>query len=452
VDRHDGLGSFYRNLIAAALSVVCGGAAAADLLSLYRIAHDSDPTFEVARYTRDATEQKVPQARAGLLPTVGISGNDGRTHANTEFSDQPTVDRNVTAWTWSLQLTQPILRMQNVYAYKESLAQEDAAEARLAQAEQDLILRLAQAYFDELTAEDALSAAGAQLRAMEEQWRQAKRGFETGVRAITDVHEAKSKLDDAKAQQVAAQNDVESKLAELERIVGPVTGHLAALGEAPVMPAPEPANVDAWMEQAREQNPSVRAQTGAVEAAEAEISRNRAEHLPTLDLTVSRGGNFSSGSLTTPLNYSTNARSVQTGVQLTIPLFAGGGVNARISEAVANRSKEAAQLEEDRRKAAADARQAYSGIVNGLARVDALESAIVSGESAVKGNQVGYRMGLRINTDVLSAQQQLYASRRDLSKARYDVLLNGLRLKAAAGVLTEADVEDVNRMLTEMRE
>jgi outer membrane protein len=420
---------------------------AADLLSLYRIAHDSDPTFEVARYTREAADERVPQARAGLLPTVAASGNNGHTHASTAFSDQPTVDRNVLARTWTLQLTQPILRLPNLYAYRESVAQATAAEAKLAQAEQDLIVRLAQAYFDVLTAEEALSAADAQLRAFEDQWMQAKRGFETGVRAVTDVHEAKAKLDDAKAQQVSAQNDVESKRADLERIVGPVPGRLAALGDAPVMPKPEPADPGAWMAQAREQNPEVRAQQATVEAAEAEISKNRSEHLPTLDLTVGRGGNFSSGSLTTPLNYSTNARSVQAGIQFNIPLFAGGGTSARVREAIASRNKEVAQLEDTRRKAATDAKQALSAIVNGFARIEALSSAVLSAESAVKGNQVGYRMGLRINTDVLSAEQQLFLSRRDLSKARYDVLLQGLRLKAAAGVLSEADVDALNRML-----
>jgi outer membrane protein len=190
-------------------------------------------------------------------------------------------------------------------------------------------------------------------------------------------------------------------------------------------------------------------QKAALDAAESGIRKNRAEHLPTLDLTASYGSNFSSGSLATPVDFSTRAQSQQAGVQLTIPLYAGGATSSRVVEAVANKSKTLAQLEEARRKAGADAKQAYAAIVNGLSQIDALESAVESGGSSVKGNKIGYKLGIRINSDVLAAEQQLYTSRRDLVKARYDTLLQGLKLKAAAGVLGEVDLETINSSLKE---
>jgi outer membrane protein len=391
----------------------------------------------------------VPQARAGLLPTLGLTGNDNGTRAKTTFSNVPAVSREVHAWNWALQLTQPLIRLQNVYAYLGSTAQADAAEAQYAFAEQDLILRVVEAYFDVLVAEEGVAVASVQLRSMEEQWAQAKRGFESGLRAVTDVYEAKSKADLARAQQVVAANELENKRADLEKIVGAVPVHLAALGPTIALPAPQPKDPLAWANQAREQHPLVRMQESALKADEAEVNRNRAEHLPTLDLTVAKGANYQSGSLTTPVDYSMDARTTQAGIQLNVPLFAGGATNAKVGEAIANRSKTRAQLEEARRKAAADAKQAYAGIVSGLAQIEALESAVISGESAVKGNQMGYQIGLRINSDVLSAEQQLYTSKRDLVKARYDVLLQGLRLKAAVGLLGEADLESINRYLME---
>jgi outer membrane protein len=425
-------------------------AAAASLLDVYRLAQANDPTYEVARYTLEAAREKIPQARAGLLPTLAVNGSDNRNRARTNFSDYPQMDRDVRAWTWTLQLTQPLIRAQNVFAYSESQSLVEQAEAQFALAEQDLILSVAQAYFDVLVAEEAVAAASAQEKAMAMQWAQAKRGFETGVTAITDVHEAKSKSDSARFQRVAAENDLEVKRSELERIVGQVPDHLARLAPQKVVPRPQPADPQAWIGQAREASPAVRTQKAAFEAADAEVSRNRSEHLPTLDAVASYGSNYSSGSLTTPADYSTRMRQRQIGVQLTIPIFAGGATNSKVAEAIANRSKAQAQLEEARRKAAAEARQAYAAIISGLSQIEALESAVESGQSSVKGNKAGYQLGIRINSDVLGAEQQLYASQRDLAKARYDTLFQGLKLKAAAGALSEADVVTVNALLVDL--
>lgn len=423
-------------------------ARSADLLEVYHLAQANDPTYQSAHYTLLAAEQKIPQARAGLLPVVSLNGNDNVNRISSQFGNTPEVKRDINAWTWTLQLTQPLIRAQNLYAYKESESIVDQARAEFSVAEQDLILRVAQAYFDVLVAQSSIDVADAQLHAAEEQMALAKRSFELGKTAITDVHEAKSRADLARSQRIAANNDLNSKRAELEKAVGDVPETLVPLLPEKIIPNPQPDDVKAWVAQARENNPAVKAPRAALAAAETEISRNRAEHLPTLDLVASYGQNYSSGTPNLPNDFSTQATSSQAGLQLTVPIYAGGATSSKVVEAIANRDKAAAQLEEAKRKAATDAKQAYAAIVNGLAQIQALESAVDSSKSAVHGNQVGYKLGIHINIDVLNAEQQLYTAQRDLIKARYDTLFQGLKLKAAAGELNEADVMAVNGFLT----
>jgi outer membrane protein len=429
---------------------------AADLLDIYRRAQDKDPTFEAARHGLEAVRQRIPQARAGLLPTIALNGGNSQNRSDVDFgASSPAQDRDIRSWNWTLQLTQPLLRLQNVHAYDEAEHLAEQALAQFVQAEQELILRVAQAYFDVLAAEDGIAVADAQIRAMSEQFAIARRGFENGTTTITDTHEAKSRIDLARAQRVEAQNELETRRAELEKIVGDapeslgesLTESLAVLRPSFIAPTPRPDEAREWIGQARDKHPLVRAQRAALAAAEAAVRKNRAEHLPTLDLVASHGRSHTSGSLDTPVDYSTASRSNVIGVQLTIPLFSGGATQARVAEAIAGRDRTRADLEAARRQAATEARQAFSGIANGLSKIEALASAVESGRSAVQGNQVGYRLGLRINIDVLNAEQQLYASQRDLTQARYDTLMQGLKLKAAAGVLGEADLETINRML-----
>lgn len=429
------------------LGVLSVNAGADDLLQVYHMAQENDPTFEAAKYALAAAQEKIPQARAGLLPAINLNGNYNRTSADTAYTNVPNVTRDVNSWTWTLQLTQPLLRMQNIYAYTESQSLVEEAVAQYAQAEQDLILRVAQAYFDVLVAQESVTAADAQVKAMEEQLSVTEHGYKAGASTVTDVHEAKSKADIARAQQVAAQNDLDNKRAELEKLIGPPPKQLAALQSTVVTPRPDPIDPDAWVTQAKENNPAVRAQKAILDAAEADIKKNRAEHLPTLDFVASMGDNYSSGSLTNPVDFSTRSKSQMAGVQFTVPLYAGGATSSRVTEAIANKNKARAQLEEARRKAGADAKQAYAGIMSGLSAIEALRSAVESGESSVKGNKAGYQLGIRINSDVLTAEQQFYASVRGLAKSRYDTLLQGLKLKASAGALTEADLMAINEML-----
>ena len=202
-----------------------------------------------------------------------------------------------------------------------------------------------------------------------------------------------------------------------------------------------------WITQARENNPLVRAQTAVVEADRLEVDRANSDHLPTVDLLVTASRNSSNHSLTTPDDYSTRARQGQISFQVNVPIFSGGAVIAKVSEARSNLSKAEADLEAAVRTAASDAQHAFVGINKGLAQVDALTVAVQSGASALKGNQAGFKAGVRANVDVLNAEQQLFAAQRDLSKARYEVLLQSMKLKAAAGILGEADVASINALL-----
>jgi outer membrane protein len=419
----------------------------ANLLQIYRLAQSNDPIFESARYTLAAAQHKIPQARAGLLPVISLNGNENNTTASSVFGSDPAVRREINAWSLTLQLTQPLVRIQNIYSYNESTYLNEQAQAQLKQAEHDLILRVTQAYFEVLIAQESIDVSVAQLKAAEEQLALAKRGFETGVNAITDIHEAKSRADLAYSQRITALNDLEAKHAELEKILGQETKQIAPLQSIVRVPKPQPDNVREWLEQARISNPSVLAAQAALNAAESAVKKNRAEHAPTLDLVASHGLDYSSGNVSTPSDFQTRTLSNKVGIQFTVPLFAGGGVNARVGEAIANVGKAAAELEIARRKAGADAKQAYSAIVNGLVQIEALESAVQSSNSAATGKKAGYKLGVNKNIDVLNASQQLYTAQRDLVKSRYDTLLQGFRLKAASGILSEEDVYQVNQLL-----
>ncbi|MFJ4292112.1 TolC family outer membrane protein [Cupriavidus sp. NPDC089707] len=436
-----------RSAMAAAVALCASHASAIDLLSVYRLAQGGDPTFEASRYALEAGREKLPQARAGVLPSINLSGNGSRQNGQANFAGSPYQDRNVNSWAWNLQLSQPVVRVASWIGVAQAGAQVEQAEAQFAQAESDLILRTAQAYFDLLTARDSVTVAKAQLKAVEQQRVLAKRRYDVGEATITDVYEAQSRHDLGRSQLVQALNDQEARQAELERLVGALPEPLAGLKAEVVLPSPEPMDVNAWMGNARENNPAVRTQMAAVEVAEKEVSKNRAAHLPTLDFTAGYGRNYTSGSMTSPADIENRVRSGTIGLQLTIPLYQGGAVNSRVTEAIANRYKSRAELEAARRQAATQARQAFGGVTSGLSQVDALTSAVTSSLDAVNANKIGYRIGTRVNIDVLNAEQQLFAAQRDLAKARYDTILQGLRLKAAAGSLAEGDVVAVNALL-----
>lgn len=418
---------------------------AINLLQVYQEALANDPVYASARYSLSAGEERETQGRAGLLPQVGVGGNYTRT--GTEFSSGALTSNSYSISTgYTLSLTQPLLRWANWESYQQSKLSVAASEAQFAQAQQDLIVRVAQAYFDVLAAQDALASVQTQKVAITEQLASAKRNFEVGTATITDTHEAQARYDLALAQEAAATNDLEIRRSALQQIIGKPAGELSALRPGVKLSAPEPAQIEQWVNSAEMQNYGVVGQQLTLEIAQREIKRNRAGHTPTVDLVASRSHlNQSGPSLTIPTGVIANSNAV--GVQWNIPLFSGFAVTSKVRESIALADKARTDLENARRIAAQNARQSFLSVSNGLAQVRALEAAEVSSQSALESNQLGYQVGVRINIDVLNAQQQLYSTRRDLSKARYDTLVNGLRLKSAASLLKEEDLAQLNGML-----
>ncbi len=414
---------------------------AIDLMQVYGEALANDPVYASARSTLSAGQERAIQGRAGLLPVIGAGGSYTRV-------DQEALGRTsqFNSNVYQVQLTQPLLRVANWESYQQGKLSVSASEAQFAQVRQDLIVRVGQAYFDVLAAQDALTFLKAQETAITEQLASAKRNFEVGTATITDTNEAQARYDLAIAQQIAAQNDLEVKRTALQQIIGKPPVSLSVLRAGVTLTPPAPAAIEPWVSSAEQQNFGVVGQQLALEIATREIRRNRAGHYPTLDLIASRSRSAQSGSAFAGANGAGISNAI--GVQWAIPIFSGFAVDSKVRETIALEDRARNDLENARRTAAQAARQSFLGVNNGLAQVNALQAAEVSSQSSLESNRLGYQVGVRINIDVLNAQQQLFQTRRDLARARYDTLMSGLRLKSAAGTLQEQDLAQVNLLLT----
>ncbi len=418
---------------------------AADLMQVYRDAQDNDPTFAAARSVLEAGREKAPQGRSGLLPSLSLSGNTTWNETEISLHGGATLSKpNYNSNGYQLTLSQPLFRWQNWVTYDQAKIQVVQAEVNFNQARQDLILRVAQAYFDVNYATENLKAVKANKTAIAQQLESAKKNFEVGTATITDTHEAQARYDLASAQEIAAESDLEVKQHALAAILGKEPGLLATVRkDAPLTP-PQPSDMNQWVAAAEKDSLAVQVQQANADIAAREVDKQRAGHYPTLDLVANKGHSKSflqayGGA------YDTDFQNI--GLQLNIPLFQGGLVVSRQREAAANRNAAESGLEASRRGAALAARQYYLGVVNGLAQVRALQAALISSQSALESNKLGYEVGVRINIDVLNAENQVYVTRRDLAKATLDTLMAQLRLKAAVGALGDDDVAQVNSLL-----
>jgi outer membrane protein len=434
-------------LLLLSIGLAAGQASAADLLSVYRDAAGYDAQFAAARASLDAGREKLPQARAGLLPNLGVGANTtwNKTSVTTLTTPPMSGDINYNSNGWTATLTQPLFRWQNWAAYQQGKLSVVLAEAQFRSAEQDLIVRVAQAYFDVLLAQETLATARAQQRAIAEQLESAKRNFEVGTATITDTHEAQARFDLAVATEIAARNDLMVKNEVLRVLTGKGPETLKALRAGTQINSPQPDEIDPWAESAQAGNPAVAQAQAAFEIAGEEVSKQRAGHYPSIDLVATSGRSGAGYAMTAGAGMDTRVNTV--GVQLSLPVFAGGAIASRDREAVALRQKAQADLENARRQAALGARQAYLGVTSGLSQVKAYEAALASSQAALDSNKLGYEVGVRINIDVLNAQGQLYDTQQKLAKARFDTLMAQLKLKAAAGSLAEDDLQAINALL-----
>jgi len=424
------------------------GVEAEDLFQVYRDAQRYDAAYSSARQTLEAGREKLPQGRALVLPTLNLTGSATRSRFDIDSND-PAISasfvRSTNAASYTLTLTQPLYRPQNMLQYEQGEYQVRQAEATFALAYQDLVIRVSQAYFDALAAIDTLNLVRAQKAAISEQLAQAKRNFEVGTATITDTHEAQARYDLIIAQEIAAQNDLENKRRALQLVTGKEYTQLKPLRSQIRLSPPVPNDMQSWVDLAEKQSYPVLIQQAVADVAQLETRRASAGHMPTLDLVGTYGTTRDTGSLQSGVGR--DITTSQLSLQLAVPLYQGGSISSREREAAANYLKARQDLENARRTAALTTRQTYLAVINGIAQVGALEQALTSSQSALDSNRLGYEVGVRINIDVLNAQQQLFSTRRDLAVARYNAILNQLRLKAAAGSLREEDLEEVNRAL-----
>jgi len=436
-----------RRLLAIALAAAFGTAApsalAMDLLQAVRAAVEIDPQLSATRAQLAAIQERVPQARAALGPTASATANANLNIADTSVSRT----RDWDSQALGLLASMPLYRPANREVLRQSELSVQIAEVQLAQARQELILRVSQAYFDVLAAQDSLSVVRAQKQAFAEQYESARRNFEVGTATVTDQQEAQARLDLTRAQEVAIENDLAVRRALLAQFIGRAVPDLHTLRRDVAVSGPEAEREGEWASIARAQNNAVRQAELSGEIARREIERQRYGHNPTVDLVTQAQYGRSTNAAASAAGVGVNSQSALIGLQFAMPLYTGGAVDARVREAIALQDKSQFDLENARRVAEQAARQTFLGVRSGLEQVRALTAAERSSLLALESNQLGYQVGVRINIDVLNAAQQLFSTQRDLARARYDVLLNSLRLRNFAGDLSEADVATANALL-----
>ena len=420
-----------------------GTAQAQNLMSLFETARGFDATYKAAQYQYTANLSKGEQAKAVLLPTVGLSANMNKTDVDLIAAAQTVNSQSRTA---TLSASQPLYRPANSATYQQGMRQLELAGIQLKAAEQDLMVRLSQAYFDVLISRESLDFVKAQKVAVAEQLAAAKRNFEVGTSTITDTREAQARYDLVLAQEIAADNDLRIKRLALNQLVGLNNIEPKSLATNAKLTLPVSKSVDDWVQQSSESNPSVIQSRAALEIAKLEIAKAEAGHKPTLDLvagyTPTRYKN-GKGINSSQIDANTNSLTLS----FNVPLFAGFATQNRIKETVALEDKARSDLDAAERNIAQATRTAFFGLQSGIGQVNALQAAEASSQSALDANKLGYQVGVRINIDVLNSQSQLFQTKRDLAKARYDVLLGQLKLQQAAGTLTEADLASINALL-----
>ena len=430
-------------------TLLAGQAFAADLLTIYREALIQDSTYAGAKAQYIGTQERLPQARALLLPNINFGAGTHYNEVNADYPNNPALPAgrfNFYDYNYGVNLTQPLYRRQNDAIYEQAKVQVRQAQNQLSAANQDLITRVAQSYFDVLLARVNLSTIRSQKSAVAEQLEQAKRNFIVGTATITDSREAQARYDLVVAQELVSENDLEVKTRALELIVGKPVGNLAGLGAPVTLNPPEPADMGTWVEQAYQSSLQIALARQNVEIAAQEIKKADAGNYPTLDAVGSLTDNYASNSV---IGIRSDLRSLIVGVQLNIPLYQGGGISSRVREAVAGQERARQDLENARRTVAQQTREAFLGVTSGLGQIKALRQAVGSTTLQLESTKLGQEVGVRTAVDVLNAEQQLAAAQRDLAQAVYNTILSQLKLKAAVGKLAEADLADINGLLKE---
>jgi len=377
-----------RRMFVLILATVAFPAAAEDLVQIYRDALVGDPTLAAARATYNATQEVLPQARSGLLPVLSVLGNANKQDFRENLHSDPstTFTQRFPQYFYTLSASQPLFRMQNWISFDQAKQQIGQSEYVLASAQQDLIVRVAQAYFDVLLAQFTIELTESQKAAVSENLAQAQRNFEVGVATITDTNDAQAKYDQVAAQEISVQNDLDNKIAALRAIIGRTPNQLKRVERSFEPEVPAPNAIEPWIDKALNENYQVR-------------------------------------------------------------IAQGGLVNSRVRQAIANQDAARQNLEQARRAAQLLAQTSFTGVTSGVAQVKALTQAVKSAQVSYDSTKLGLEVGVRTNLDVLNQQQQVYQTRFNLAQSYYAYIINALKLKQAAGTLSDQDVEKINRDL-----
>lgn len=439
-------------LIAASLALHTVPSGAVDLVGAYRQALQHDPSSLAADEALAAGREKAVQGSALLRPRVNLQAGISRIHdhatseAPAPFSTLLPSDGTGTARQASVQLVQPLYD-QNASAAKQQLQEQSAlAQTQFDQSRQDLVLRVADTYFGVIVAEETLRVVQAEKSALLHQRDRAKARFEIGQGKITDLHEAQARLDGVETREVSARSALELRRAQYRETVGSAPVQLTGMAPSFAPRPPEPDDLSAWQRKGEDRNNLIKAKQSELEIASAEIKKHRLEGRPSLDLVASYTAREQSGSIS-PIVAPGGDRTALVGVQLNIPLYAGGGIDSREREAIARQRQAEQEVAAARRDVRLKVQDGYLAVKTGVSRIAAVEQTLVSARSALEATTLGRDVGTRTELDVLDAQQRAFAAELDLVQVRVDYLMGRLRLAAAAGELNEESLRSLNAWL-----
>jgi outer membrane protein len=417
------------------------------LLDIYHQALAHDPTLASALNANKAAQEIIEQGKALYRPTVNFNADasTSATHIRYLESNIPPGNSKFENYRAGVEARQPIYRKQNLVAMEQSKTQVSLADKQYHLSQQALILRTTQTYFDVLIAQDKIDLIGAQKVAILSQLDQAKATFEVGTATVTDVNEAQARYDLILAQEIAAINEYEIAKRSVEAITGEIPAKLAT-AKSDIQVAQLNQSMQDWQQVAVQNNLNIQIQQDALKLAEQDVENAQAGHLPTLDAVASYTNSYANGSPSV-FSAGNELKNATIGLQLQIPLYAGGATSSRARQAVLNKQKALDDIEIARRSTDLETQRAYLNLNTTIAQVKALDQALISSQSQLDSTKLGYEVGVRTSVDVLNAQQQLFSAKRDLLQARYNYLVNIIRLKAASGLVAEADLQDINQQL-----
>lgn len=420
------------------------------LLDIYQQALARDPQLASALSENRAAQEIIEQGKALYRPTVNLTAGASASQTDIRFLGAAGNNpfrvqgrNNFEGYNYGVDARQPIYRKQNLVQMEQAKTQVSQADKQLHLTQQNLILRVTQAYFDVLLAQDQMTLIAAQKNAIMRQLEQAKANFDVGTATVTDVNEAQARYDLVLAQEIANENQLQVAKRAVQAITGSMPQKLASV-RGDIHPTQLLESMDKWLEITTANNLNILLQQDALKFAEQDVERLSAGHLPTLDAVASYTLNYANGN---PNGFGSELESAVVGVQMQIPLYQGGAISSRVRQAVQNQEKAKDDIEVARRNAELETQRSYLNLSTSIAQVRALEQAEASSKLQVESTKLGYEVGVRNSVDVLNAEQQYFLARRDLLQARYNYLVNIIRLKASSGLIAETDLVDINQQL-----